>query len=137
MAIFDVLKTAAKVAQEAGKIELYGQILEVYEKLLEQQKKIDELERENKTLSEKLEIKENLVYENNAYWMIRNGQKEGPFCTVCWDADKRAVRLHPDGNPAYYRCQKCKTDSVVVYPEKDVVAHQFDREEPFDRFSAM
>ena len=34
MGILDVLKTAATVAKESGKLELQGEILGVYEKLL-------------------------------------------------------------------------------------------------------
>ncbi|MSR87923.1 MAG: hypothetical protein EXS69_02050 [Candidatus Zambryskibacteria bacterium] len=110
MAIFDVLKTAAKVAQEAGKIDLYGQILEVYEKLLEQQKQIVELEGVNKELREKLETKESLQYQNGAYWAVKeDASKDGPFCSRCWDVEKNTVRLKPCGNQAFHSCPECKS----------------------------
>ncbi len=108
MAIFEILKTAAKVAQEAGKIELYGQILEVYEKLLEQQTRIDELESENKNLRGTLEIKENLIPERNMYWVEKDRKKDGPFCTNCWDTGQKLVRLHESITHSGIQCPNCK-----------------------------
>jgi len=110
MAIFDVLKTAAKVAQEAGKIELYGQILEVYEKLLDQQKKIDELEKKNKKLEDKLAIKGKLIADGNLYWLEDESGKDGPFCTCCWDSEQTLMRLHKATVSGRMHCPKCKTE---------------------------
>ena len=75
MAIFDVLKTTAFVLKEANKIEEYQKILDVLEQLLEMQKRISDLETENKELKEKLKIQESLVFENNAYWIKKDGKK--------------------------------------------------------------
>jgi len=114
MAIFDELKSIGKILQEAGKIEQYKQILEAQEKLLEMQKKINDLGEENKKLKEQLKIKENLVYENNVYWSKRDGEdKDGPFCSRCWDKNKDLIRMHPCGNPAYSECPECE-NSVQV-----------------------
>ncbi len=119
MAIFDELKSVGKVLQEAGKIEQYKQILETQQELLEMQKNISNLEKENRELNDKLNIKENLKHENNAYWISTNEKKDGPFCSRCWDVDKNLVRLHPHANPAYYNCPDCKVGSVKVKPELD------------------
>lgn len=118
MAIFDELKSIGKVLQEAGKIEQYKQILEALEKLLAMQKKIADLEEENKDLKEKVKTKENLVYENNAYWKKEGDDKDGPFCSRCWDKNKDLVRIHPMGNPAYSQCPECK-NSVQIDPNYD------------------
>ena len=108
MSIFETLKSTAKVLQEAGKIEQYQQILETMDKLLEMQKKIVDLENENKYLKEKLEIKENLTYENNAYQINKEGKKDGPFCSRCWDNDQKLIRIHATINPATDKCSVCK-----------------------------
>jgi len=114
--IFEELKLAAKVLKEAGKIEQYKQILETLEKLLEMQKKIIDLENENRKLKGELITKENLIIENNAYWMLENDKKDGPFCTCCWDAEQKLIRMHPCGNPAFYNCPNCKSGSVQIDP---------------------
>lgn len=108
MAIFDELKSVAKVLQEAGKIEQYQQILSVQEKLLEQQKHIYELETDNRELKEKLKTQESLTYRNNAYWRGMENP-DGPFCSRCWDVEKNMVRIKQAGNPAFHTCPECKT----------------------------
>ncbi len=74
------------------------------------QKKIQEIEKENRELKEKLEIKENLIFEKNAYWLEKeNGEKDGPFCSVCWDADEKLIRLRVgDYALGWALCLKCK-----------------------------
>ena len=109
MGIFDNLKSIGKILQEAGKIEQYKQIIEAQKELLEMQKKITELEGEIEKLKAKLKIKENLIYENNVYWIkIDEKNKDGPFCSRCWDKDKNLIRMHSRSNPAYFYCPECK-----------------------------
>lgn len=117
MAIFDDLKSIGEILQEAGKIEQYRQILETQKELLEMQKKIQELENENKELKERIKIKENLILENNVYWIKKDEVKDGPFCTRCYDKEKNLIRMqhHPaqyyDGEKcigASYKCPECK-----------------------------
>lgn len=120
MAIFDELKSIAKTLQEAGKIELYQQILDIQEKLLEMQKRISDIEIENKELREKLKIQESLVFKDNAYWTEKGGKKDGPYCSCCWDNDRKTIRMQPCGNPAYFDCPKCKNKGVKIYPERDI-----------------
>ncbi len=115
MAIFDELKSVAKVLQEAGKIEQYQQILDVLSKLLEMQKRVAELEEENKNLAEKFKIKESLIYENNAYWIINNNNKDGPFCSRCWDKNKDLIRMHPMMNPNFVVCPECKNHIQIKH----------------------
>ena len=105
---FDELKSVAGVLQEAGKIEQYKQILEVQKELIDMQKKITDLEKENIILKNKLEIKDNLIFENNAYWIKKDdGLKDGPFCSRCWDVEKNTVRMAPDLNKAFHCCPEC------------------------------
>ena len=93
MAIFDELKSVANTLREADKIPQYQQILDVLEKLIEMQNKIFTLETENKELKDKLKLKENLVFERNAYWIIDGENKDGPFCTKCKDSDDKMIRM--------------------------------------------
>jgi len=134
MAIFDELKSVASTLQEAGKIEQYKQILEAQKELLGMQKQISDLETENKELNEKLKTKESLTFRDNAYWIKKDDQKDGPFCSCCWDDDRKTIRMQPCGNPAYFDCPKCKNKGVQIYP--DALTHN---EEPknFDPYSAV
>jgi len=134
MAIFDELKSIGKVLQEAGKIELYTQILEIQEKLLEMQNNISELDKDNKELQEKLKNKEILIFEKNSYWINKEGGKEGPYCTCCWDDINKTIRMQPDGNPAYFSCPKCENNGVEIYPEKNLLNKQFNNRNTFNDY---
>jgi Zn finger protein HypA/HybF involved in hydrogenase expression len=102
MGIYETLKSTASVLREADKIEQYRQILDAMQNLLEMQNKLSKLEQENESLKEKLKIKEaGLTLSNNAYWLKSN--KDGPFCTRCWDKNNELIRLKKD-----YECPECK-----------------------------
>jgi hypothetical protein len=112
MAVFNELKSIAKVLQEVGKIELYQRIIDVSEKLREMQTRIDELEADNKELRSKLKIKGNLVPENNMYWLEKEERRDGPFCTNCWDSEEILMRLHKSDSHGGIQCPKCKIWTV-------------------------
>lgn len=134
MGIFDELKTVAGVLQEAGKIEQYKQILDAQRELLEMQKKIFDLENANLELKSKLEIKDSFVFEKNAYWLNGSDKKDGPFCSCCWDNDKKTIRMQPCGNPAYFDCPKCKNKGVQVYEDRNKTSYN---DESFDPFAII
>lgn len=119
MGVFDELKSVGKILQEAGKIEQYQQILDAQQKLLEMQKSVDELTVENRTLKEKLETKGGLIFERNAYWIQVGEKKDGPYCTCCWDDEKKTIRMQPCGNPAYFSCPRCKNKNVQVHEDRN------------------
>lgn len=134
MALFDELKSVANTLREADKIPQYEQILSVQEKLLEMQKSIADLSTENAGLKEKLKTQESLVFENNAYWIENEKKKDGPYCSCCWDDDRKTIRMQPCGNPVYFDCPKCENKSVKIYHDKndDYVASQNNNFDPYE-----
>ena len=108
MNIFDVLKLATKALKEAGKFELRNQMLDVQEKLLEMQEKIRVQDIEIRDLKEKLKIKGDIFFKDNACWLKKkDGSEDGPYCSACWDKDNKLIHLHRDGDFLY--CPACKT----------------------------
>lgn len=109
MSILDDLSKAASVLRKADKINEYEIILQAQEKLVDYQKRNSELESQNNILRDKLEIKENLIFEKNAYWINKNQTKEGPYCTLCWDDEKKLIRI-TEGSyiGGWALCSKCK-----------------------------
>jgi hypothetical protein len=111
MAVFDELKNIAKVLQEAGKIELYEKILAIQQQLLEMQEKIRTQGEEIRELENNFKIKGDIFFENNAYWFNKkDGSKEGPFCSGCWDSQsKQLIHLHSRMDlPDAWICPVCK-----------------------------
>ncbi len=58
-----------------------------------------QLKQNNKDLESKLEIREDLKFDDNAYW---RSSGDGPFCVPCWDGKKELMRL--TGNEGYLSC---------------------------------
>jgi len=102
--ITDNVKAIKEIADATQNLELKSLIVDLKEQVLE-------LREENHSLKEELSKKTgyNMVFENCVYWnILDNKEKDGPFCPVCWDKDKLAIRLGPEINaPAYGRIRKC------------------------------
>ena len=74
---------------------------------------------------EDLKNKEDLMYEldirfeNGAYYKDYNHEKEGPYCSCCFDFNDKLVRMHKfyekdtKNNIYNYICPKCKTKIFV------------------------
>lgn len=62
--------------------------------------------------------KKNLIFEAKAYWVQKkDGTKEGPFCSNCWDTKKLMVRLHV--RDSHHECPNCKFE--FNYPDDKIV----------------
>ena|SRR5258708_10676242 len=110
---------AAKGAFEVGKIALdllrrpnvdisavQGQLLELQSLILSAQSGLGEAEDENRKLraeidrlNEQLNLAASVTHASDAYWKRHtNGKLDGPFCTVCFDNDRKLVRMHHTGD---------------------------------------
>lgn len=85
----DNIKAIKEIADITQNIELKSLIVDLKSEIIE-------LKEENQNLKEKLSkiLAKNLHFENCVYWDInQEGIKDGPYCPVCWDKDKKLVRL--------------------------------------------
>ena len=90
---------------------IIGLIVLIWIPIIIYRKKIIKLEIENRTLKEKLESKVDIIFEKNAYWeKKKDGSKEGPYCSVCLDKDKKMIRMLPIPNITsnLWQCPVCK-----------------------------
>lgn len=89
------------------------QNLDLKQKILDLREQIQELREENLRLREVVSKQEdfNMFFALNVYFNKKaNGEEDGPYCTCCWDKEKKAIRLHGcPGNPNVYQCPACKT----------------------------
>lgn len=105
--IAENVKAIKEIADATQNIELKSHILDLKEQILE-------LREENFKLKEKLvqltqKSKFNMVFERPVYWnKIDSEQKDGPYCSACWDKHNSAIRLMTGNNGVYY-CPICKT----------------------------
>ena len=96
MGILDTAKDAVMLVQKIDNIELYRKILDLQADALKIQEENDKLRGKVKSLEEALQIQGTLVFEDNSYFVIKVGSKEGPYCSLCWDKDRQLVRKHKD-----------------------------------------
>ncbi|MBP1931977.1 hypothetical protein [Ammoniphilus resinae] len=113
MGIIGDIKSIGEIVQKADNIELYRKILDLQYEAMNVIEQLNELKEENRILKEKLKTVENLTFKGNMYF--KNGVNE-PFCSKCWDADSKLVRLHGDG-AGWFQCPLCKT---IVHNEVQI-----------------
>ena len=66
-------------------------------------KKIDAID-EIKTIASQLFVKDKV------YFHKKENKEDGPFCTKCWDDEKKLIRMvRRQGNTVFFTCPKCKT----------------------------
>lgn len=65
-----------------------------------------------KALTDQLDQSKQLHYEDNAYYLIQGNDKEGPYCSKCWDSSEKLMHLQTDDN-VKGRCPLCN-DTVVI-----------------------
>jgi hypothetical protein len=107
MSIVDDLGKVGNVLRKADKIPEFQTILDIQQKLIDLQEENTDLKQELRELKNKDEFESKLIYEKNAYYFINdNGEKEGPYCPVCWGYDTKKIRMR-DCDTSYY-CDKCK-----------------------------
>lgn len=76
--------------------------------------KIDDLKKKEYVISE-LDIK----FENGAYYKDYYNEKDGPYCSCCFDFSDKLVHLHEkignnENNDCYnYICPKCGTKIYI------------------------
>jgi len=59
-----------------------------------------------------------IVFENNVIYEVdENGTKQGPFCSGCWDNNKKKIRLHTT-NKGAYECPVCGNTTQKISESK-------------------
>jgi hypothetical protein len=96
------------------------------------------LKEENFKLKQQIEkqkdlddVRAKLIHEDNHYFLKNGNEKDGPYCTNCWDSDSKLIRLHK-GNlyqgVQYYTCPNCKTQTTTgshIPKSKTIDAHWY------------
>lgn len=82
-------------------------------------------------LEELLYISRNLIFDGDAYWLISEGQKQGPFCPKCYHANGSLIRLRIEGLDSFeilhskerWVCGHC---NAIISPEAEPESMQID-----------
>lgn len=113
MGWYEAFKDAAAVVEKLKDAEAMRAMATVQMEGAKLAQENAQLRDENHGLRQTLRNREAMAFHENAYWIERDGRREGPFCPRCQDADGKAVRmlnLQPD-----YHAWKCPNCPTVVH----------------------
>jgi regulator of replication initiation timing len=117
MGILDDVKSVATTIQKIDNIDLYRQILNLQGEILKLVEENNDLRGQISSLKEKFAIREQLIFEKNAYWLpSERGHKTGPLCSNCWDVRRNVVRMHFSADTGYGECPTCRVP-VEIEPQ--------------------
>ena len=108
MGIVDNFKDVFKVADTLNNIDLYKKLGELQTRVMEVEEENRALKEELRSLKDQSKTDAELEVENNAYYLHRNGKKEGPFCMTCWDADRKLMRERLGATEGTHFCTYCR-----------------------------
>jgi len=110
MGILETVKDVAVLVQKADNVELLKKVLDLQTELIELTQEMATLRRELSDATDQLQFQGELRFRDNLYWRVTEGGEEGPFCSRCWDSDRKAIRMHRREEEKL-QCPSCK-----VYP---------------------
>lgn len=88
--------------------ELISSLADVKMKMADIKDALMESENEKKELKAKLALRAKLQFEMPYYWTIEeNEKKDGPFCQLCYDKERKLIRLQ-DVKCGQWRCHSCE-----------------------------
>jgi hypothetical protein len=112
-------KDIIELIKKGSTLEAQEKIMELREAAIELQDENQELRQKIKGLEEDLETKAKLKWEKPYYWLVGGEHKDGPFCQLCYDKDKKLIRLQ-GGDRGSWRCHSCRSyfeDSTYTPPK--------------------
>ncbi len=97
----DIVKQALDYARESKNSDLAEKLIDAYRDIVELDESNHQLRRENEQLKDEIselkktpDIQAKLRYDKSGAYFLKQDDagEDGPYCTVCWDVDRRLVR---------------------------------------------
>lgn len=91
----NIVKGLIDVHTQIKQSELKAKLLDLMEALVEARKESFELARKVEELTSLLDAKAAMAFDVRAYFIDKDGGREGPFCPACWDGSRKQIRMTP------------------------------------------
>lgn len=108
MSWWEGIKAAFKVLPRLGDTDPYVRITQLEDQVDQEREGRRKAESEVEQLRGELETEASLVPDGTVYWTEDDGERDGPFCTTCYDVQGNLVRMHDLGNGCFM-CRSCDT----------------------------
>jgi hypothetical protein len=109
MGIYEAIKDGVEVARKADNIEVMKQLLDAQKEALDLFEENRQLKVRIRELETREDVSKSLKYDGQRYWLHKDGQQDGPFCSVCFDYDGKLIRLTNGATSGTYWCGVCST----------------------------
>jgi hypothetical protein len=107
----EAIKNAIGLARKANQAELERVLLDLRDDIATLRDANIELRNENRELREKLQTREELLWENDVYWKTDGSKKVGPFCPKCFAGSSVVSRMTDQLGDSFFRCPVCTYSS--------------------------
>jgi hypothetical protein len=117
MNVVETLKSVVEVVQKSNDVDLITKVLSAQSEAMSLLEDNRMLKERNYFLEKSLKINDDLIFENNTFWL--KSDKSGPYCHRCWGVDKNLVRLLSPYDDGYYSCYviTCEVKNIPVNPK--------------------
>ncbi len=95
--------------------ELLNSLSDARTELAGVQETVTDQNRTIRDLNEKLKFAGHMVFEAPCYWNVVGEERDGPYCSRCWEANNKAFHLYR-GKSGFSICHECKTTVLEPAP---------------------
>ncbi len=109
MGAIETGKEIVKLAKHLGNIEIQQKVIELQGEILDLQQELQTLRKDKEDLKDASSIDKDLYLKDGAYFRrsLPADSRKGPFCTRCWDTQRKLVTMHSTEDSALW-CGECK-----------------------------
>jgi len=93
MAVYDIIKDIAKVAKNAGNIEIFNSLLDVQQQALDLQQENVKLKQQLEELQNIKELENRVVRHEYTIITLKDDGSDIRYCSSCWDKDRKLVQI--------------------------------------------
>ena len=86
-----------ELIKKGATLEAQEKVMQLREAALKLQEENISLKEQISKLEEHLTTKSKLTYDGHVYWLLENGNREGPYCQRCYDTSRLIIRLQRRG----------------------------------------
>lgn len=98
----ETVKGVSNLVKEIGDIELNRKIIDLQTEVYELIEENHRLKAMNEELLNVKKIEGNLIFKSNVYYLKNGTEEKGPYCSTCWDKDKKLINMHENSYELYY-----------------------------------
>ena len=112
MGIYEAIKDAVNIAMKADNFELISKLMDAQKESLDLLEENRQLRLRINELEDNDNLAKSLFFINNCYYRLEDKNFNEPFCTNCWDNNRKLIRMHKyeDSIGHWVICNICKVD---------------------------